>query len=208
MKSSLPVYNTQGVQVEEMPLDQKIFDGKIHKAVLAQVTLMYQANRRSGTASTKTRAYVAGGGKKPWRQKGTGRARAGSIRSPLWRKGGIVFGPHPRDYSYTLPKKTRDLALKSMLNDKVQCKKIKILNEWALDEAKTKKVAAILSALGINEKALIVLEGAGTLVERAARNLDKVKLATARETNAYDLLLNDYLVLSKKAFEEMVARLS
>ncbi len=208
MMESLPVYNTQGVQVEEMPLDQKIFDGKIHKAVLAQVALMYQANRRSGTASTKTRANVAGGGKKPWRQKGTGRARAGSIRSPLWRKGGIVFGPHPRDYSHTLPKKTRDLALKSALNDKVQCEKIKILNEWALDEAKTQKVAAILRALGINEKVLIVLEGAGTPVERAARNLDKVKLATARETNAYDLLLNNYLVLSKKAFEEMVARLS
>lgn len=205
---SLPVYNTQGVQVEEMPIDPKIFDGKIHKAVLAQTALMYQANRRSGTASTKTRADVAGGGKKPWRQKGTGRARAGSIRSPLWRKGGIVFGPHPRDYSYTLPKKTRDLALKSMLNDKVQCEKIKILNEWALDEAKTKKVAAILRALGINEKVLIVLEEAGTLVGRAARNLDKVKLATVRETNAYDLLLNNYLVLSKKAFGELMVRLS
>ena len=208
MKSSLPVYNTQGVQVEEMPLDQKIFDGKIHKAVLAQVVLMYQTNRRSGTASTKTRAEVEGGGKKPWRQKGTGRARAGSIRSPLWRKGGIVFGPHPRDYSYTAPKKVRDLALKSMLNDKVQCEKIKVLNEWSLDETKTKKVRAILRALGVREKVLIVFEGTETLVERAARNLDKVKLTTAQQTNAYDLLLNDYLVLSKKAFEELLARLS
>lgn len=208
MMKSLPVYNTQGVQVEEMPLDQKIFDGKIHKAVLAQAALMYQTNRRSGTASTKTRAYVKGGGKKPWRQKGTGRARAGSIRSPLWRKGGIVFGPHPRDYSYTMSKKARDLALKSMLNDKVQSEKVKILNEWSLDEAKTKKVAAILRALGIHEKALIVLEGAETMVERAARNLDTVKLAAAQQTNAYDLLLSSYLVLSKKAFEELVVRLS
>ncbi len=204
---SLPVYNNQGVQVEEILLDQKIFDGKIHKAVLAQVMLMYQTNRRSGTASTKTRAYVAGGGKKPWRQKGTGRARAGSIRSPLWRKGGIVFGPHPRDYSYTMSKKVRDLALKSMLNDKVQGEKIKVLNEWALDEAKTKKVAAILRALGINEKVLIILEGTGMPVERAARNLDKVKLTTAQQTNAYDLLLSNYLVLSKKAFEELMVRL-
>ena len=205
---SVPVYNTQGVTVEDISLDPTVFDGKIHKKVLAQVVLMYQANQRSGSADTKTRAYVKGGGKKPWRQKGTGRARAGSIRSPLWRKGGIVFGPHPRDYSYTLSKKIRDLAVKSVLNDKVQHERFKILNDWSLESAKTKQVVAILRALGVQEKTLIILEEHGTLVERSARNIEKVELITANDVNAYHLLLSEYIVLSKQALERLVVRLS
>lgn len=206
--SSVPVYNTHGVKIEEVILDPKIFDGRIHQGVLAEVVLMYQANLRSGTASTKTRAHVEGGGKKPWRQKGTGRARAGSIRSPLWRKGGIVFGPHPRDFSYSVSKKVRDLALKSALNDKVKGERFKVLNDWSLEQPKTKEVAAVLRALGIKEKAVIVLENGETPTERAARNLAGVDLVRAQETNAYDLLLSEYLVLSKKALEELVRRLS
>ncbi len=205
---SLPIYNIQGVQVGDFQLDAGIFDGKVRKGVLSQVLLMHLANQRSGTADTKTRAYVAGGGKKPWKQKGTGRARAGSIRSPLWRKGGIVFGPHPRDYSYTVPKKIKKLALQSMLNDKVINQQIKVLNDWALDEAKTKKIAAVLQALGVREKTLIALEGEGVSVERAARNLENVYLVATQDLNAYDLLSNQYLVLSKKALEELVVRLS
>lgn len=208
--TSLSVYDMQGVKVGDFPLDAGIFDGKVSKAVVSQVLLMYLANQRSGTADTKTRAFVAGGGKKPWKQKGTGRARAGSIRSPLWRKGGIVFGPHPRDYSYTVPKKIKRLALQSMLNDKVINQQIKVLNEWALDEAKTKKVAAVLRALGVGvrEKTLIVLEEEGGAVERAARNVNNVNLVAAQNLNAYDLLLNPYLVLSRKALEQLVVRLS
>ncbi|MBI1976189.1 MAG: 50S ribosomal protein L4 [Candidatus Omnitrophica bacterium] len=205
---SLPVYDMQGIQVGDFQLDAGIFDGKIRKGVLSQVLLMHLANQRSGTADTKTRAYVAGGGKKPWKQKGTGRARAGSIRSPLWRKGGIVFGPHPRDYSYTVPKKIKKLALQSMLNDKVINQQIKVLNDWALDEAKTKKIAAVLQALGVREKTLIALEGEGVSVERAARNLENVYLVATQDLNAYDLLSNQYLVLSKKALEQLVVRLS
>ncbi len=202
-----PVYNMEGIQVGTFELDPEVFDGKVHKVVLAQTLLAHLANQRSGTAATKTRGEVAGGGKKPWRQKGTGRARAGSIRSPLWRKGGIVFGPHPRDYSYSLPKKIRKLALKSILNDRVLGGRCRILNEWNLDEAKTKKVNALLRALSLQEKVLIVLGDEGVPVERAARNVEQVTLSTVQGLNAYEVLRSEYLILSKKALEQLTLRL-
>ena len=202
-----PVYNMEGIQVGTFELDPEVFDGKVHKGVLAQTLLAHLANQRSGTAATKTRGEVAGGGKKPWRQKGTGRARAGSIRSPLWRKGGIVFGPHPRDYSYSLPKKIKKLALKSILNDRVLGGRCRILNEWNLDEAKTKKVNALLRALSLQEKVLIVLGDEGVPVERAARNVEQVTLSTVQGLNAYEVLRSEYLILSKKALEQLTLRL-
>jgi len=143
----IPIYNMKGKEVESFTLNRKLFDGKVNKALLYQAVLMYNANQRQGSAATKTRGEVSGGGKKPWRQKGTGRARAGSTRSPLWRHGGTVFGPHPRDYSYSLPRKIKRRALLASINSKIRENKIMGIDSVDIEEAKTKKFQAVLDAL-------------------------------------------------------------
>ena len=150
--NTLPLYSVNGKEIEKISLKEEIFDGEINTALLHQAVVMYEANKRQGTVSTKDRSQVRGGGTKPWRQKGTGRARAGSIRSPLWRHGGVTFGPTPRNYSYSLPKKIRLGALKSSINAKINSQDFILIKEVGVGESKTKEFKKLLESLKIKEK--------------------------------------------------------
>lgn len=202
------VYNIEGQQVGEIELSEAVFGQPVNDAVLHEVVVMQLANRRQGTHDTKTRSKVRGGGKKPWRQKGTGRARHGTIRSPIWRGGGIVFGPHPRDYSYRVPKKVKRLALKSALATKVGAGRILVLDALELEGPKTKEMARILGNLKIGEGALVVTAERNANVERSARNIPGVKSMEARRLNVYDLLDHPHLIMTRDAVarvEEVLA---
>jgi large subunit ribosomal protein L4 len=169
---------------------------------------MLLANRRAGTHSTKTRAEVSGGGRKPWRQKGTGRARAGSIRSPLWRKGGIVFGPKPRSYRYSLPKKARRLALKSVLSAKVAEGNLIVLDSLHFDQPKTKSMVNVLKALNVDNKALVVTAGKDENVIKSSRNIPGISPVEAARVNVYNVLNHEKMVITKDAVakvEEVLA---
>jgi len=195
----VPVYNMEGAQVGEIELRDDIFGAPVNTAVLYEVALMYQANQRKGTHDTKTRGEVAGGGRKPWRQKGTGRARHGSIRSPLWRKGGTVFGPHPRDYSYSVPKKVRRVALKSALSDKVNENNLIVVDSLTFAAPKTKDMVKVLDNLKVEGKALIVTASHDEVVEKSARNIPGVSVMTAPSLNALSLLNHDKLIMTRDA---------
>jgi large subunit ribosomal protein L4 len=168
-----------------------------------QVVLNQLANRRQGTQSTKTRSEVRGGGKKPWRQKGTGRARQGSIRAPQWIKGGIALGPKPRTYNYTLPKKIKRLALKSALSSKVAGSEILVLDALNLDEIKTKQMAGILDNLKVDKKVLIVLGDKNENVEKSARNIPGVKTAFVNTINVFDILKYEKFIITKDAVSKV-----
>ena len=201
------LYNINGEQVGEVELKDEVFGIEPHEHVMHEAVNMQLANQRQGTHDTKTRAEVRGGGRKPWRQKGTGRARAGSSRSPIWRSGGVVFGPHPRDYAYSLPKKVRRLALKSALSSKVLEQEIIVLDQLSLDAPKTKEMVRILSNLNAS-KALVVTAERDLNVERSARNIEGVKPLKADGVNVYDLLKYNKLVITKDAvakIEEVLA---
>ena len=183
--------------------------------VMHQVVNAQLAHRRAGTHSTKTRAEVAGGGAKPWRQKGTGRARQGSIRSPQWRGGGIAHGPRPRDYTQRTPKKMVRLALLSALSDRAAGERVKVIDGWGFDEPKTKEAIGVLEALGLRPKdaraprVLLVLDRSEQAVWKSFRNLgDRVQIVLPEELNPYDVLLNDWLVFSKATLEATTARLA
>lgn len=198
--STLPLLNQKGEKISEVPLDKKIFDGEVNLSLLHQAVRMYQANQRQGTHSTKTRGEVSGGGKKPWRQKGTGRARAGSIRSPLWRHGGVTFGPKPREYAYSLSKKIKRSALKSSLNAKLKDQEVILVDKVELKETKTKAFAAFLRALKVEGRALVVVEKMSDPLRLSSRNLPGVCLKTHGDVNAYDLLRYPKIVIEEKAF--------
>ncbi|AEG58596.1 50S ribosomal protein L4 [Desulforamulus ruminis] len=201
------LYNISGEQVGEVELNDAIFGIEPNEPVLHDAVVMQLANQRQGTHDTKTRAEVRGGGRKPWRQKGTGRARAGSTRSPIWRSGGVVFGPHPRDYSYSLPKKVRRLALKSALSSKVLDNDIIVLDGLTMDAPKTKEMSRILGNLKA-DKALVVTADRDVNVEKSARNIEGVKPLKAEGVNVYDLLKYTKLVITKDAvakIEEVLA---
>ncbi|MDD5496464.1 MAG: 50S ribosomal protein L4 [Candidatus Omnitrophica bacterium] len=206
--SSIPVYNSSGKEIEKAALDKKLFTGEVNKAILYQATIMYHANQRRGTASTKTRSDVSGGGKKPWRQKGTGRARAGSTRSPLWRGGGIIFGPHPRDFHYHLPKKMLKVALLSGLNAKVRDEEMIAIDRMEINEPKTKKFQEILDALKIQGKSLFILEEISDNVKKASRNIDNVSVKNYKDFNVMDLMSCDKVVISKGALGKLPERLA
>ncbi|GAW90909.1 50S ribosomal protein L4 [Calderihabitans maritimus] len=193
------LYNMEGTQIGEVELRDDIFGVEVNEAVLFDTVQMILANRRRGTASTKTRAEVRGGGRKPWRQKGTGRARAGSIRSPLWRGGGIVFGPKPRNYGYSLPKKVRRLALKSALSAKVEDGNLIVLDALRFEQPKTKKMVEVLEALKIDQKALVVTADNNDNVEKSARNIPGVTPITVDRLNVYDILAHDKMVITQEA---------
>jgi large subunit ribosomal protein L4 len=192
-----------GTAVGDIDLSDDIFGVEVNHHVMHQVVKMQLANKRQGTQSALTRAEVRGGGAKPWRQKGTGRARHGSIRSPIWRKGGVVFAPKPRSYRYSLPKKVRRLAMKSALSSKVNEEAILVLDSLELKEAKTKEMAKVLDNFNINKKALIVLEGKNETVERAARNIPGVKLAYVNTLNVLDILNYDNFVITQDAVKKV-----
>lgn len=170
----------------------------LHSAVVNQL-----ANKRAGTASTKTKGLVSGGGKKPWKQKGTGRARSGSSRSPLWRHGGTVFGPLPRDYSYSMPKKMKRAALTAALAEKAKEQRVIVLDKLALAEPKTKQMSALLATLGVSENAIVLLSSENRNVALAARNIPSVKVLRMQNINVYDLLKYRYLITTEDALNAL-----
>ncbi len=204
---SIPVYDVKGKEVERLLLDKDIFDGAVNKDVLYQAVVMYNSNQRQGNAATKTRGDVSGGGKKPFRQKGTGRARAGSTRSPLWRHGGTVFGPHTRDFHRELPKKVKRLAFLSSINSKLNDEKVVGINAVEITEAKTKMFKAILDALKLEGKSLFVLDAIDSKVRLASRNLQEVSVKNYRDFNTIDVLKCDTMVISKEALKRLPERL-
>ena len=193
------LYNVNGDQLGEVELNNEVFGVPVNSFVLHDVVVKHLAGRRRGTSDTKTRGEVSGGGRKPWRQKGTGRARHGSIRSPLWRGGGIIFGPHPRDYSYTIPKKVRRLAIKSALSSKVEGSKILVLDELKLERPKTREILGILDNLKVTECVLLVTAVKDENVFKSARNIPGVKSVTVKGLNVYDLLAFDTLIITRDA---------
>ncbi len=194
--ANVAVYNMQGETVGTIELNDAVFGVKVNEHVVHEAVVAQLANKRQGTQSAKTRSEVSGGGKKPWRQKGTGHARQGSTRAPQWTGGGIVFAPKPRDYSIRLNKKERRLALKSVLTSKVQDSKFFVLDELTLDEVKTKKMQAVLDALKV-QKAIIVLPEKDEKVILSARNIPGVITAVATSINTYDILKYDAVVTTK-----------
>jgi len=204
--ATLAVYSSQKEKVGDIDVSDAVFGIQPKIGVLHEVVKWQLAKRRSGTASTKTRAEVRGGGRKPWRQKGTGRARIGSIRAPHWRHGGVAHGPKPRDYSYSLPKKVRKLALKMALSDKVASDRIFVLRDLGIEEIKTKKFSELLKIFGC-EKAVVVTNDRDEKVELSARNIPGVKVLVERGLNVYDLLKYEYLLIEEKAIQNLNERL-
>lgn len=198
--ASVPVKNINGEQVGSIELDDGIFNAEINEHAVHMAVVQYLANQRQGTKSTKTRAEVSGGGKKPWRQKGTGRARQGSSRSPQWTGGGLAFAPKPRDFSIKLNKKLKRIALKSVLTDKVQNEKIIVLDSLNLPEIKTKSIATMCEKLSLG-KALIVTEAGNRNAVLSARNIPGLKTAGVNTINVYDILKHDTFVVTKEAVE-------
>lgn len=199
MKVSL--YSTKGKTRKEIELPDHIFAAPVNEAVMHQALIRQLANARLGTHKTKTRGEVRGGGRKPWRQKGTGRARHGSTREPQWRGGGTVFGPQPRSYRQKMPKKMRRLALKGGLTVKAQAGKILVLDGLEMEEPKTKEMSTILENLKVEDSALILLPERNTTVERSARNIPGVKTLRAHYLNLRDLLSHDWLIMPLGALE-------
>ena len=200
--AKLDIYNLSGAVTGSIELSDGIFGIEPNKAAIAAVIRNQLANRRQGTHSTKTRSEVRGGGKRPWRQKGTGRARHGSTRSAQYVGGGIIFGPKPRDYSYTVPKKIKRLALKSALSSKLADKKIVVVDSFDMNEIKTANMAKALKALNV-ENALIVFDDKNVNAELSARNIPTVKTALVNTINVFDILKYDSFLVSKAAVEKI-----
>jgi large subunit ribosomal protein L4 len=197
------LYNQSGETIGEIELNDSVFGIEPNKHVLFEAVIMQRASLRQGTHKTKNRAEVSGGGRKPWRQKGTGRARQGSIRAPQWRGGGTVFGPVPRSYSYKLPKKVRRLAIKSALSSKVLENNIVVLDNLTLEAPKTKEMVKILNNISVDRKALIVTDDVNENVTLSARNIPGVTVVTANGINVLDVLNHDKLVITKAAVEKV-----
>ena len=205
--ATIDVYNIKGEVVGKTELPKGVFEGTVNEVLLHQAVVNYLANRRRGTAKTKTRAEVSGSGVKPWRQKGTGRARAGSNNSPLWRRGGTVFGPKPRDYSYSLPKKARRLALVSALTSKLKDDRVTVLDKLELDRIKTKDMVTILRALKADNKSLLVLTDPDDKVRKSSRNIDNFHLKAPLNLNTYDVLSHEKFIITKEALSQLKGRL-
>lgn len=199
----LALYNTQGEQVGDIELSDAVFAVKVNKGLLHQAVLTYQANQRLGTASVKDRSEVRGGGRKPWRQKGTGRARHGSTRSPIWKGGGITFGPKGRIYKAVMPKKMRRLALKSALSSKVNDGSLIVLDELKMAAPRTKEMVSVLGNLKTGRKVLIVIDSPQESVIKSARNIPGVKTLNAGQLNVYDILNTDNLVITRDAVAQV-----
>jgi len=204
--SIVDIVDTTNNKVGEVQLADGIFKVEIKPHLMQEVVKMQLANRRRGTACTKNRSKVRGGGKKPWRQKGTGRARAGTRRSPLWRGGGIVFGPLPRDYSYKVPKKVRKYALKSALSQKLKENKLLIINLIYLEDIKTKNFVSLMKNFQISNA--LIIDQDNLNLSLSAGNVPQFKVLKPDGFNVYDVLLHDYLVLTQTALEKIEERLS
>ena len=204
----IDVYNIEGKKVSTIELNDNVFGIKPNEKAVHSALVNYMANQRQGTASTKTRAEVSGGGRKPWKQKGTGRARQGSTRAPQWIKGGIALGPKPRDYRYTINKKERRLAIKSVLSSKVLENNLVVVDKLQFKEIKTKQMVNALANLKVEGKALVVLPEKDLNVQKSAKNIEGIKTTLTNTINVYDLLKYNKLLLtvdSVKAIEEVYA---
>ncbi len=201
--ASVSIYNMEGGEVGKIDLSDKVFAVEINEHLVHMAVRLHLANRRQGTQKAKTRSEVRGGGRKPWRQKGTGHARQGSIRAPQWRGGGVVFAPTPRDYSFKMNKKEKAAAIKSALTSRVNEEKFYVMDSLKFDEIKTKKMVKVLNALNL-KKALIVLDGNDNAnVELSARNIQGVKTIKANSINVYDILKYDSVVITKDAVSQI-----
>ncbi|MEE3492496.1 50S ribosomal protein L4 [Ruminococcus sp.] len=200
---NVQVVDMQGKNVGSVDLAESIFGIEPNAAVMHQMVVSYLANQRQGTQSALTRSEVSGGGRKPWRQKGTGRARQGSTRAPQWYHGGVVFAPKPRDYRFSVNKKVKRLAMKSALSSKAQAEEIIVIDSITFDEIKTAKAAAMLKAVGSEKKALIVLPEVDEKAIKSARNIPGVKTAQVNEMNVYDILNADKLIIAKDALTKI-----
>jgi large subunit ribosomal protein L4 len=199
-------FNAAGEPGDAFQLPEELFDGVVNDAVLHQVVKAILANRRQGTASTKTRANVSGGARKPWRQKGTGRARQGSIRAPHWRGGGIVFGPHPRSYHQDVPRKVRALARRSAFNTKAQGEQVTVIERLSFDAPKTSQAVSLLGKLGVADakRVLVLTDGNNETVFRSFRNLPNVEVLPFAQASAYDVMKARQLVIEESALRSAV----
>jgi len=204
----IPVFSPERETVGEVELPAEIAHQPAREHLLFEMVKMQRANRRAGTAATKTRAFVRGGGKKPWRQKGTGRARAGSTRSPIWVGGATIFGPQPRSYAYRLPKSARVTALKAALADKYREGTLFVINDIVLPEVKTKKMLELFSRLQLQQSVLVVIADANEQVERATRNIPWAKVLRSEGINVYDLLHYKQVLFTQAAFQKINERLA
>lgn len=205
--ATVDVLNSKGQKAGSVDLADAVFNVKAPSTLIHEVVTAYLANQRRGTHSTKTRGEVSGGGLKPWKQKHTGNARAGSIRSPLWRKGGIIFGPKPRSYVQAVPPAKRRLALRAVLSSFAMDGKLTVVDQFSVAEPKTKNVAALVAALKLGPKAIVVVDDITPTLERASRNLAGLRIVRARDLTSYTALLADQLVFTKPALDQITARL-
>ncbi len=205
---SLPLLSSEGKNIGEVDVDPKVFDEDLNTHAVHQVLTWYLRSRRAGTHSAKTRGEVSGGGVKPWRQKGTGRARVGSIRSPLWRGGGVIFPPKPRDYSYTLPKKIRKLGIKVVLSERRRAERIKVVEDLKVPKIGTKEMALKLRNLGLGEKPLIIIDKYDENLVKSARNIKGVTIVEAKDLNIHDLLCSEWLLITLGAVKYLEGRLT
>lgn len=201
--AKVTLFNQAGDQVGEAELNDAVFGIEPNESVVFDAVMMQRASLRQGTHKVKNRSEVSGGGRKPWKQKGSGRARQGSIRSPQWRGGGIVFGPTPRSYAYKLNKKVRRLALKSALSSKVIDNEVKVLDELFFEAPKTKEMVAVLNNLNVDSKALIVIANENEAVKMSARNIPGVTVLTAEAINVLDLVAHNKLIMTRGAVEKI-----
>ena len=202
----LNIFDLQGKPVGRLTLDPAVWDGKVNLKLLSQAVAMYRTNQRQGTASTKTRGDVSGGGKKPWKQKHTGRARAGSTRSPLWRHGGVIFGPHPRNVHYRLPQAIRRKALLESLKGKLQDQELILVDRLQAEAPKTKPFAGLAKAFQVERRSIIVLERPTEPLVKSLRNLKAFELSVAANLNAFDVLNAHKVLVTKAAFEQLEQR--
>ena len=211
---TLPIYNSEGKEVDTIKLNAAIFDGSQNTDSLHQAIAGYRANQRKGLASTKTRGEVSGGGKKPWKQKGTGRARVGSTRSPLWRHGGVVFGPHPRDFSYEVPQKIKAAALKTSLNLRLKENNFMVLDDFKIDAPKTKDAVKVLTNLKLFSakekklrKVLFLTHKLDSQLKQALKNIGFLTVDLASDCHAYEVMNNQKLLITKAGLEDLTKRL-
>lgn len=200
---TIELLKQDGTSAGEVVLDEKVFGIEPNENVVFDAVVAQQASQRQGTHAVKSRSEVRGGGKKPWRQKGTGRARHGSSRSPIWRGGGVAFGPTPRSYGHKLPRKARRLAIKSVLSQKVLDEEVVVVDSLALDMPKTKEFKAILNNLEVDKKVLVVLEDTNENILKSARNISNVKVVFSNNLSVLDVVTYDYLLITQTALEQV-----
>jgi large subunit ribosomal protein L4 len=196
------VFDIEKKKVAQVDLNDAVFGAEVNEAIIYDIVKIQLASRRSGTASTKTRSDVSGGGKKPWRQKGTGRARAGTTRSPIWRGGGIVFGPHPRDYSYSIPKKVRKKAIISALSMKFKDNKMLILKDFPMEKISTRIFKGVFDLFSL-KKALFILDDKNEVLLKSSRNIKNVKMIRSEGINVYDILNHEHLILLEPSVKKI-----